>query len=342
MHDNRIGRTVGIFLASQTAHRETFLCIPQRVLIRELGSSESLHGSTQTRRVDECEHVVQTFVFGSNQVTLSFIEVQLTCRRSVASHFVFDSTDIDVVQITDRPISTYDFFRNSKETDSFRTRRCVRKSCQDAMENVVREVMITATDKDLGTGDLVLLHSTFRGLPIDGHSLCGHLTQVRSTRRFRETHRACPLTGNELIQKLVLERFGRVREQRVDRSLTESRKHGPSPIRCGKDIRLKQRERVRHSHATVLLGKGKTLPTAFDENVVRVLESGGSLHLGGSKMSTPFLIGYLVQGNEQFLRNLCRLIENRIEHTLRLIFHVELFEVSVEIVYFVDHELHVA
>mmetsp|Transcript_56474 Transcript_56474/g.156140 ORF Transcript_56474/g.156140 Transcript_56474/m.156140 type:complete len:309 (-) Transcript_56474:447-1373(-) len=225
--DDRVGDHLGLLGAAEGAHRAALFGVPQRVLERELGGRDALHRRADARGVDEGEHVVEAAVLGADEEALGAVELDLAGGRAVASHLVLDARHAHVVEVTHSPLIVHGLFRDQEERDALRASGGTRQAREDAVDDVVDHIMVTARDEDLGTTDLVRSIRLRLGLG-------AHLAEVRAALGLSQAHSARELTTNERRKPLVLKLIGTVSVDRVDGTLGEAREHEPGPV-SGRD-----------------------------------------------------------------------------------------------------------
>mmetsp|Transcript_41528 Transcript_41528/g.103227 ORF Transcript_41528/g.103227 Transcript_41528/m.103227 type:complete len:346 (-) Transcript_41528:548-1585(-) len=185
--DDRVGDVVGVLGAAQRAHRSPLFGVPQRILEGQLRRGHALYRRTEARRVDEGKHVVEPAIFRADEPALRLLELDLARGRAVAPHLVFDARDTHAVQLAAHAVVSHLALGHEEQRDAFRPGRSTREACEDAVDHVLRQVMVAARDEDLGAGDAV-------GSVGVGLGLRGHLAQVGAALRLCEAHRAGELS----------------------------------------------------------------------------------------------------------------------------------------------------
>ena len=163
MDDNGIGDLVGLFGAREGAHGSSLLAIGKSILEGSFHSSQTLYCSTETRGVDESEHLSHPLVRNSNDLPNSVcmndcklqnkreaesqnkkakqkntgkrkkrmeknitFKIDLASRRAVASHLVLDATNSSAIEFAGQgPVILNLELGDSKEGDTLDALGCI-------------------------------------------------------------------------------------------------------------------------------------------------------------------------------------------------------------------------
>ena len=137
----------------------------QSILVRSFSSSQTLDCGAHAGSVYEGEHVVQAFICSADELAFSVFKVDLASRRAMAAHLVLDATDRGAIQfLCDRAIVVGLELGDRKEGNAARAFRGAWQAGKNAVNNVICQVMLAATDENFGACDLVLAVADGLGL----------------------------------------------------------------------------------------------------------------------------------------------------------------------------------
>ena len=193
--------------------------------------------------------------------------------------------------------------RHDEQADALDARRCIGKTRQHQVHDVVGQVVIAGGDEDLVAGDCIAAVGARLGLR-------GQQAQVRAALRFREAHGARPFAGHELGQPGRLQVIGPVHQQRVIGAMTESRKHAETQVRGADHLLDGKAQRLRKSLPTEGLVSRECRPARFHILLIRRLEAARRGHRTVVDVAA-FRVTVLVDRMQHFLAELCRAFEHR-------------------------------
>ena len=196
MHDDRIGRLLRVRRSGQGAALNAVLRIHRRVLVGNLGQSQSLDPDAETRAVHHHEHRIEPLVGLADQPAGGAVEDHLAGGVAVDAHLVLDATAVQPVTRADRGVlaaSGGHELRHDEQRDSFRPVRRVRQARQHEVHDVLRHVVFAGGNKDLLSGQPIAAVGLRLGFRAQ-HA------EIGSAVRLGEAHRAGPLSRGELRQ----------------------------------------------------------------------------------------------------------------------------------------------
>ena len=180
---------------------------------------------------------------------------------------LFDRDAGQVVAFAEGAIIVHQELGDDEARDSLGSRRGIRGSGEDDVDRVLREIVLTPGDEDLGTGDPVTA-------VISGNRLGAECTDVGSCVGLGQHHRAAPLAQDEFLEKGRLLFLGRVLGQHV---------HGPvGQHGAQRETEVGGLDHLLDGHgdapgeatSTDLLGEACCRPSGLDELLVRLLVTG--------------------------------------------------------------------
>ena len=140
----------------------------QSILVRSFSSRQTLDCGAHAGSVYEGEHVVQTLVGGTDELAFRVLKIDFASGGTVAAHLVFDATDGCAIELAcDVAIVAGLEFGDGKEGDAARAFRSARQAGENAVNDVVCEVVLAAADENFRARDLVLAVADGLGFGLD-------------------------------------------------------------------------------------------------------------------------------------------------------------------------------
>ena len=215
MHDDRIGCLVLRNRSSRCAALDTLAGILDGALIGALASRQALNTDAQTLVVHHGEHRCEALVRLADHPADGTVEVHHAGRRRLDTHLVLDRTTGQRVALTQGAVVVDHDLRHQEQRDAAGASWRIRQLGQHQVDDILGQVVLTASDEDFGTADLVGTIGLRLGLGADD-------AQVGTGMRFGQTHGAGPDTGIHVRQVLLLELLACVG---VDRQAGAGRQH---------------------------------------------------------------------------------------------------------------------
>ena len=197
VNEDRIGLRLRIDRAGQRTALTAINRISNAILISDLCLTEALNAHAKASCVHHNKHRGKAFVFLAHQPTGRAIVIQFAGRIAVNAHLVFDGTTNHAVAIAQRAIVVDHEFGDHEKRDALGAVRCARGLGQYQMNDVVRHVMFTGRDENLGSGNGI-------GSVAIGHSLGTDHPQIGAAVRLRQVHGAGPFVRDHLVQIFLL------------------------------------------------------------------------------------------------------------------------------------------
>ena len=170
-------------------------------LVGALGNGNALHAHAKAGRVHHDEHVLQTAVFLTHQVTYGTAVVAVLQHRGRAgldAHLVFDADAMHVVASTQGTVRIDHELGHDKQADALDPFRRPGHAGQHQMDDVVGHVVLTPGDVNLGAKHLVAAVRLRLGPG-------AHRRQIAAGLGFGQVHGAGPFAADQLVQVSGLE-----------------------------------------------------------------------------------------------------------------------------------------
>ena len=184
-----------------------FLGILERALVRAVGERDALNADRKARRVHHHEHVLEAAVGFADEIAdrafAAFADAHRARRVAVDAQLVLDAGADHLVGLAERAVVVHDELRHDEERNALGSFGRVRQPRENEMNDVLGHVVLAEGDEDLLAGEPVLVAV--------GHRFRAHLREVRTGLRLGETHRARPLSGDEIGNESLLLLFGSLR-----------------------------------------------------------------------------------------------------------------------------------
>ncbi len=195
---------------------------------------------------------------------------------------------------------------------------------QHEMDDVLGEVVLARRDEDLGAGDLVAAVGLF-------HGLGAQQAEIRAAMRLGQVHGAGPRTRDETrqIDRLLLRRA--MAQQCRDRALRQARIHGERHVGAAQELADDGGEQHRQALAAELGRSGDAHPAALGVLLIGVLEAGGRGDPTVGVARAAFLVADAVERLQHLLRELRRLVEDRLDDIRRSIGEARQVVVALEL-----------
>src|SRR6185295_16403803 len=150
MHDDRIGRFVGILHAGNRPALQTLLRVSRGILVGNLGQRKALYAHAQARFVHHYEHCVEAAVFFANEPAGGTVVVHHAGGVAVDAHLLFYRAAADGVTRTQRAVIFNEEFRNQEQRDAFGSRWRAVDAGEDKVNDIVRQIVFTGRYEYLG------------------------------------------------------------------------------------------------------------------------------------------------------------------------------------------------
>ena len=165
------------------------------LLVRAFCHGNALHTDGVTGGIHHDEHVFQTTVFFTHQVTDGSAVVavlQNGSRAGFDTHLVFDADAMHVITRAKRAIFVHQNLRHYKQANAFDPLRGTLHTGQHEVDDVFRHIVFTVGDVNLGAKHFV----SAIGL---GFGARANRCQIRTRLGLGQIHGAGPLTRDELL-----------------------------------------------------------------------------------------------------------------------------------------------
>ena len=188
------------------------------LLIGSISHSIAFETHRQTRRIHHHEHVFETTIGLTDEITDRALLLAIGHHTSWArmdTELVFDRNTLHIVALADRPVGVHQKLRHDEHRNALDACRCSVDTGQHEMDRVGREIVITVSDEDLLAEETVMISIGLRTSP--------NRSEVRTCLRLGEVHRAGPLAAHHLGEIKVLLFFRAVLFDRFDGTLGQHR-----------------------------------------------------------------------------------------------------------------------
>ena len=165
------------------------------LLVRALCHSNALHAYGVAGGIHHDEHVFQTAILFTYQVadgTAVIAVLQNSSRAGFDTHLVFDADAVHVVACANRSVFVHQKLWHHEQANAFDTFRRTLHTGQHEMDDVMRHIMFTVGDVNLGAKHFV----SAIGLRLGARA---NRCQIRTRLGLGQVHRAGPLTRDELL-----------------------------------------------------------------------------------------------------------------------------------------------
>ena len=164
-------------------------CPAERVLGRGFGDADALEADLNAGIVHHGEHGAHARALGADEITDAIVVVAEAHRAGgggVDAELVLDT---DALQIVAGAIGQD--LGTQEQADALGAGRRIREPGEDEMDDIVRRIMFTPGDEDLGALDAIAAIGVRRGAGLER-------ADIRAGRRLGEVHRAGPFARDEL------------------------------------------------------------------------------------------------------------------------------------------------
>ena len=203
MDDDRIGRLVLGFRASQGAHLNAILSVYQSVLVCHLGQAQRLVSHPQTRGIHHDKHALHALVRLADHRANRIFQDHLCSGAGLDAHLVLQAATVNSVANTQRSVLVHQVFGDDEEADPLDSGGRIWQSGQHQVDDVVRHIVFTSADEYFVAGNLVRTIGLRLGLR-------AHQTEISTAVGLGQAHRARPFTTGHFVQIGLLLRVGAV------------------------------------------------------------------------------------------------------------------------------------
>ncbi len=333
MHDDRIGRAIGVLRPRERAALQAVARIGDGALERRLGDAEALHADAEAGGVHHHEHRGHAAVELADQPALGAIEVHDAGRVGLDAHLVLDRAAADAVALADAAVFLGQELRHEEERDALGAARRIRQARQHEVQDVLGEIVLARGDEDLGAGDRVAAVGLEFGLGAQ-HA------EIGAAMGLGEAHRARPGAVGELGQELLLELVRTVARQRLVGAVAEARIHREGLVRGGEHFLQREAHCGRQALPAELGIAGHGRPAALGELLVGFLEALGRAH-HAVLVVAAFLVAGAVQREQHVLAELGGFLDDGVDRVRRRVLVARQLGQARHVEHFVQNELDV-
>ena len=305
MHDDRIGRAVGILRPRQRAALQAVARIGDRALIGRLGNAEALHADAEAGGVHHDEHRRHALVGLADQPAGGAVEVHHAGGVGLDAHLVLEGAAADAVALADRTVRLRQELRHDEQRDALGAARRIRQARQHEMDDVLGEIVLAGGDEYLGAGDAVAAVGLRLGLGAQ-HA------EVGAAMGFGEAHGARPGAVGQLRQVALLQLVGAMARQRLIGAVAEAGIHREGLVRGGEHLLQREAHRRRQPLPAELGIAGDARPAALGELLVGFLEALGRAH-DAVLVVAAFLVAGAVQREQHVLAELGGFLDDGVD-----------------------------
>ena len=271
------------------------------------GKAKTLHAHPQPCLIHHDEHGPHALVLFAKKLADAVAlgaEGEGCGGVAVDAHFFFKTGALNVVEFSNAAVLVNQEFGNKKEGYAFGAGGSSFDAGQNRMDDVVRQVMVSAGDEYFVAGDGV-------GAVIILFGCGGKCAHVGACFRLGETHGACPFSGVDVFQEDFFLSFRAKLLNKFATSMGESGVHHEGAVGTGEHLACSNGQRAGHALSTVVRVVAHGEPFPFAEEFVGFVKGFRYGHLALFQ-GAPLFVSLFLSGQNLFDGKVSGLAHNHI------------------------------